>query len=300
MSARPGWCGGQASVDLIGTVLLVAVLFGSLLTVGGLAGPAARLAATISGRLLCAVRASAACRPPPAALQTAYGTDLAVLVGRHAPEIRFEEGEFVSLPVDPRDCRERRCADSSEPGRLGRSFEDHPATAFVRLIDCREPPDPGVADCSRQRGGNLYIQYWLYFPESATRPLGGRGFHADDWESYQARIEPGRRVSVRASSHHGYNHGADPISDVGRVGLGPVSLDARGPAWGPSGGFLWVSAGSHAGRVAGGDHYTRSIPSERLRLIPMETELDSLSTLEYAVVPPWLKAVWRDPEQLGT
>ncbi len=290
---------GQASVELVGIMLVVAVLFGSLLAVTAPAG-LAKLVATISGRLLCVVKASAGCRPPTSPLQAAYGTELAALVQRHAPEVRFEDGEFVSLPVDPRACRERRCADSSEPGRLGRSFDDYPATAFVHPIDCRGPaPEPAGADCSGARRGRLYIQYWLYYPESATRPLGGQGFHRDDWESFQVRIGPGRDVSARASSHHGYNHGADPISDLGRIGFGPIAVDARGPAWGPSSGFLWVSAGSHAGRVVGGS-YTRSIPRGRLRLVPMEAELRRLSELEFAVEPPWLKPVWRDPEQLGT
>jgi hypothetical protein len=299
MSARPGSCRGQASVELIGAMLLVAALFGSLLAAAGPAGLASKLVATISGRLLCAVKASDGCRPPTGALQAAYGTDLAALAQLHAPEIRFEDGDFVSLPVDPRACRERRCADSSEPGRLGRSFDDYPATAFVHLIDCRRPAEPAAADCSGPRRRNVYIQYWLYYPESATRPLAGRGFHADDWESFQARVGPRRRVSVRASSHHGYNHGADPISDLGRVGIGPIAIDARRPAWGPSSGYLWVSAGSHAGRVVGGS-YTRSVPRGQLRLLPIESELRSLSELEYAVVPPWQKAVWRDPEQLGS
>lgn len=299
MSARPAPCRGQASVELVGATLLVAAIFGSLLAAAGPADLAEKFVATISGRLICAVKAAEGCQPPAGALQAAYGTDLAAVVHRHAPEIRFEEGEFVSLPVDPRTCRERRCADSSEPGRLGRSFDDQPATAFVHLIDCRRTAQPASADCSGSRQGNVYIQYWLYYPESATRPLGGRGFHADDWESFQARIGSGRRVSVRASSHHGYNHGADPVSDLGRVGLGPIAIDGRRPAWGPSNGFLWVSAGSHAGRVVGGS-YTRSIPRRKLRLVPIESELRSLSDLEFAVTPPWQKPVWRDPEQLGS
>lgn len=301
---------GQATVEYVGALLLVALLFAGLLAGVGLARPAASVAAAVFERFLCAVRQGEGCRPPPDPLRVAYGADLALAVRANAPEIRFEDGEYVSLPVDPRDCRDRACSDTSEAGPLGRSFEDHPATAFVRVIDCRlDPPADGV-DCSGGRGGHVYIQYWLYYPDSATRPLGRKGYHRDDWESLQVRLDPEQVALARASSHHGYNHDANPLSDVGEiktpsvqlgpVKIGPVGVDGRAPAWGPPTGYVWVSAGSHAGRVTGGDRYFRSVPADRLRLIPMEPELGSLGRLDFAVTPPWLKGVWRDPEHVGT
>jgi hypothetical protein len=271
-------------------VLLVAVAIAAMVAVAGLSPGLARVGEAIADRLLCVVRAARDCAPPADALQRAYGVDLAAVVAAHVPEIRFEDADFVSLPVDPRSCRDRRCADSSAPGRLGRSFHDHPATAFVHVVDCRQGTHGPSADCSGPRAGNLYLQYWLYYPDSATRPWGRRGYHRDDWESFQVRIGADGTAQTRASSHKGYNHHPDPVSDV----FG----DAGG--WGPGAGYLWVSAGSHAGRVAGGERYFRSVPAARLRLLPLEPELRELSALEFEVAPPWLKPVWRDPEHTGT
>ena len=44
------------------------------------------------------------------------------------------------------------------------------------------------ADCSGERAGKRYLQYWLYWPDSQTEPFGERGYHPDDWESFQVRI----------------------------------------------------------------------------------------------------------------
>lgn len=283
---------GQATVEYVGALLLVSIVFGGMLALTGLLRPATALAEAIAERLICAVRLSNGCEVRGSDLQLAYGPEIAALIVAHAPEIRFEDADFVSLPVDPRDCRERRCADSSEPGPLSRSFEDHPAHAFLRVIDCRPGQRDGSADCTGERAGNLYLQYWYYYPESWTRPFGrAGGFHRDDWESFQVRIDPAGRSLARASSHHGYNHGPDPLND----------LRGTREAWGEPSGYLWVAAGSHAGRVSGAPPPGPSVvPADRLHLLPLESELDSLAALDFAVTPPWLKAVWRDPESTGT
>ena len=291
---------GQAAVEYVAAVAVVAALSAVALLLVGEPRPGADLARTIAGRLLCAVRLADSCRPPESALQLAYGISIAAIVRREAPEVRFENSEFISLPVDPRRCRDRRCADSSEPGRLGRSFEDERAAAFVHVIDCRPEDGERAEGCPKRGEGDLYVQYWLYYPESATAPFGRRGYHRDDWESVQVRIRPDGSVLARASSHRGYNHGADPVSDLGRIGVGALSIDTRKAAWGPASGYVWVSAGSHAGRIAGADGYFRSIPAGRLRLVPAEGSLRSLAGLDFAVTPPWEKPVWRDPEHLGT
>ncbi len=116
------------------------------------------------------------------------------------------------------------------------------ATAFTHVIDCREDAPPSDADCSGARAGNLYLQYWFYYPGSATgegsTPLKGAirkasaavgkpSFHRDDWESFQVRIEPGGRRLARASSHDGYGAGA---------GF-------------PTATAVYVAGGSHAGRA---------------------------------------------------
>lgn len=291
---------GQAIVEYVGLVLLVATLFGAVLAFSGVAADAARIGALLAQKLVCAAQISKSCSPPADQLERAYGAELGGLLRSHAPTLRFEDGEFVSLPVDPRACRDRVCADTSKPGKLARSFERLPATAFAHVVDCREGADAADYNCSGPRAGHLYLQYWLYYPDSSTRPFGTRGYHRDDWESVQVRVGGEGLVEARASSHHGYNHGADPVSDLGAIKLGPVSVDPRTPAWGPASGFVWVSSGSHAGRIAGDDRFFRSVPAERLRLLPLEPALGSFSQLDFEVAPPWQKTVWIDPEHQGT
>ena len=129
---------GQATVEYVGALLLVALLFGAALALAGLARPAAGLLEAIAARMICAVRLTERCTPPPSPLQLAYGPELAALIAAQAPELRFENGDFVSLPVDPRECGDRAAAPTaSDRAGSGRSFEDHAATAFVHVVDCR-------------------------------------------------------------------------------------------------------------------------------------------------------------------
>jgi hypothetical protein len=166
-----------------------------------------------------------------------------------------------ALPVDFRACRSPACGDGPAFGRVSRSLAGRAAAAFTHVIDCREPAAAQARGylCGGERTGRLYIQYWLFYADSATMrgvPVAGaRGFHLDDWESYQVRVDPDGAVWARASSHHGYN-GARGIgswpSDVGwRVGTS-VS-DALGThdrnGWTRSEGTLYVSGGSHAGHA---------------------------------------------------
>lgn len=293
---------GQATPEYVGIVLVVTALFGLLVTLTPLGGAGAQLARAVGESLLCAVKGEPPCGFVADELTGAYGTELAALVREHAPEIRFEDADGVSLPVDPRRCRLRSCADTSESGNVRESSAGQQATAFVRLVDCRDPaePAPPEASCDGDRAGNVYLQYWLYYPDSATRGMGRLGYHLDDWESFQVRISPAGATEARASSHHSYNSKPEPInlSDVGKVG----PLDLREKAWGPSGGYVWVSAGSHAGRSAGGDDYFRAVPPDGLRLIPIESNLARLAGLQFeeGILPPWRKRVYADPEWKGT
>ena len=150
---------GQATVDYVGLVLLIAVLFGAILAVSGLGAEAARLPKLLGARLLCAVKLSSSCLDQ---LEHAYGEDLADLIRDHTPEVRFEDGEFVSLPVDPRRCRERRCADTSERGSIAASYEGQRPALFVHPIDCRAQPYPDGMDCGGERAGSLYLQFCCY------------------------------------------------------------------------------------------------------------------------------------------
>ncbi|HEX5712252.1 MAG TPA: hypothetical protein VFX85_02940 [Solirubrobacterales bacterium] len=186
-------------------------------------------------------------------------------------------------------------------------------TAFVHVVDCREGEaafaEAEGADCSGSRAGNLYVQYWLYYPDSATLrevPVAGeKGFHRDDWESVQVRVGSDGEVDARASSHHGYNHGLSALNWGSDAGFDPVRnvTEAVGArvvnGWGPETRMLLVSGGSHAGNVGGIPDADRFTPGGRVQLIPLEP-IAAGDRSTFAVAPPWLKQVWRDPEAEGT
>ena len=115
-----------------------------------------------------------------------------------------------ALPVDYRRCREDACAEGAESGQIWRSRSGERVTAFTHVVDCRAGAGAGsggedgggerdgAANCSGSRAGNLYLQYWFYYPGSATgegsipgvkqgirwasTKLGKPSFHKDDWE----------------------------------------------------------------------------------------------------------------------
>ena len=152
------------------------------------------LAHEIGERIVCAVKLSYGCRSDPQ-LAGPYG-ELAGKVRENAPRIVYERG-MTALPVDFRSCRSPACSDGPETGRATRSRAGRPVTLFTHLIDCREPARAASRgyDCSGERAGRVYIQYWEYYADSATSRalLGARGFHDDDWEGVQIRINRGRQ-----------------------------------------------------------------------------------------------------------
>src|SRR5680860_839407 len=218
---------GQGTVEWVALLAVVALLLAALVA-AGVRVPGADLARAIASRLLCAAAIAERCGDEPR-LIAAYGTEVGKLVRRHMPTLLFEQGSRA-LPVDFRRCRATDCSDGSVRGLVGETDTGLPVTAFVRVVDCREDAvdlsEAAVADCSGPRAGNLYIQYWTYYPDSATLrgvPVAGAaGFHRDDWESTQVRIGRDGRVDQRASSHHGYNHVrslANAGSDAGLIPL---------------------------------------------------------------------------------
>lgn len=255
---------------------------GALAWLVGLRLPGIALAHEIGERIVCAVRLSYGCRSDPQ-LAAAYG-DLAGEVRDDAPRIVYERG-MTALPVDFRDCRSPRCSNGPESGRVARTNTGLPVTLFTHVIDCRDPvrgADGGV-DCSGERAGRVYVQYWEYYDDSATsRALyGSGGYHRDDWEGYQVRIDPDGAVSARATSHNGYNGsdapGVDWASDAsGKVPGATALRDAaealglRGErGWTPSQGTLYVSGGSHAGHATEGSlgrELAGLVATERLAL----------------------------------
>jgi hypothetical protein len=300
---------GQGTVEFVGLLGVVALALAGLLAVGA-AVPGGALAREVAGRILCAAALADGCGDEPLLIAT-YGDEVGRLVRRHMPTISFEDGS-TALPVDWRRCRITDCGDGPEDGLVHRSDERLPVTAFVHVIDCRdaarEASEAAGIDCSGERAGHLYIQYWLYYADSTTGQIpvvGPLDHHPDDWEGVQLRIGTDGRVEERASSHHGYNYersvangGSDAGIDFLREAAEDVGLREAG-GWGPETGLLEVSGGSHAGNVGGGGHDSRFIPGRRVHLVPLEP-IAAHSHSTFAVIPPWLKEVWRDPESPST
>jgi hypothetical protein len=297
----------------------VGALLGALLWA---VGPVVPPAGAVAERLVCAVRLADDCRDEPA-LRSSYGDDVAVALRAHAPTLLYEPG-MRALPVDYRRCRSDGCAEGAPQGHVTRAASGERTVAFTHAIDCRPGAPPAAArraECSGPRAGNLYLQYWFYYPGSATaegstalKPLIRRGsaalgkpsFHPDDWESYQVRIGPRGRFA-RASSHGRYSYelgGSGPIPGhrLYRRGDGTVGLKRRAEVvdgWGPEMGTLYVSGGSHAGNARVDRVVARSTRDGRLVLIPL-ARIAARERVSFAVTPPWRKRVFFDPEYAGT
>jgi hypothetical protein len=302
---------GQGTVEWVGMVCLVSLLLAGMLA-AGVRVPGTALAQAIASRLLCAAALADRCGDEPL-LIAAYGTEVGELVRRHMPSLLFERGSRA-VPVDFRRCRGTSCGDATMHGYVKRTEAGLPVSAFVHVVDCRadaaESSEAAGADCSGARAGNLYLQYWTYYADSATfrgvPVLGAAGYHCDDWEGVQIRIHPDGSVDERASSHEGYNQRPGPVggwaSDAGldsvkdateALGLRPEN------GWGPETHLLIVSGGSHAGNTAGIPHLERLAPRNRVHLIPLEP-IAASTNVQFAINPPWRKHVWRDPEASGT
>ena len=180
--------------------------------------------------------------------------------------------------------------------------------------------DPGIGFAERSRP----VGDWFYYPDSNTSiagsdrawnalPLGRYpGFHADDWEGYQVRLDDDGDASVRTTSHTHYQW---------------CKQESCENMWGPRTGWTRISRGSHAGHIpldreesprrpgpryrGGGQRpryrYKAQLPGRDLRertttsagldLVPLET-LDHrrYRRLDEGVSPPWEKDVYNDPE----
>jgi hypothetical protein len=283
---------GQATVEWIGLLLMAGLLLGALVAGARMLNLGLAVPGAVLERLVCAVRLSEDCRSEPA-LRDGYGAEVAALLRAHAPAVLYEDG-MRALPVDFRRCRSDPCAEGPTEGHATASGDRLPVTAFTHVIDCRRGARVATvrrgADCSGPRAGNLYLQFWFYYPGSATgegstplkglirdagSAIGKPTHHPDDWESHQVRIGPDGRRFARSSSHHGYGDGW--VSDPDRV---------------------YVAGGSHAGRALVRD-VSRSTKDHRIRLVPL-TRIARRDAWSFAVTPPWRKRVWLDPEYGGT
>ena len=292
---------GQATVEWTTVVLVVA------LALSGAGYAAAALDAPWLGRTLrCAILAG--CRGEDARLEAVYGADAAAFVRAYAPGIVYER-RTLTLPVDFRACRSHRCSDVPDlrGADVWETTAGRHATVFTHVVD------------RRASGGDLFIQYWLYYPDStylgpayaAHRALRGplartpaglitralAGHHADDWESYQVRVDPDGRVFARASAHHGYS-GYRRWPNLNEL---PQEVPVRRTgAWTPVTGWTRVSRGSHAGHLVDGPGAERRTESDGVTLVPIERLGDGTRRGGFAVVPPWRKPVYGQPERVDT
>ncbi len=307
LNRTPGPERGQATVEWAALLLVITLLLLGLLA-AGVRVPGASLAQAVAARILCAAAIADSCGDETE-LIAAYGGEVGAIAREQMPSLAFEHGSRA-VPVDFRRCRDTACGDGPESGLVLRSDAGQPVTAFVHVIDCREGGRrPAAADCSGGRAGNLYIQYWTYYADSATLRgvpvVGAEGYHRDDWESLQVRIGPDGEVEQRASSHHGYNHVKGIVNAGSDAGVQPVrelaeAVGARPRnGWGPASPLLLVSGGSHAGNVGGFSAIDRLTPGPQVHLIPLEP-VAAGSDAAFAVTPPWRKRVWLDPEAQTT
>ena len=289
---------GQSTVEWIGIIVLVCTLMLGMLLAGSRV-PAFGLVHSISRQMLCAVSLSGAC-DRQGSLEQAYGRETGEVVRRNTPDLHYGR-DMLGLPVDYRTCRSPYCAEAAAEGEVTESLAGEPVTLFTRVIE---------------RDGSTYIQYWAYYPESASLRgapvLEEKGYHRHDWESVQVRIGPDGQVSQRASSHQGHNHSRSAANWGSDMGWGFLtglaeSAGLREPGgWGERTGRLYVAGGSHAGNVADSrdpSNYPSWTPAGRVRLVPLETvRNDTMSRAAdfEPITPPWRKKLWRDPEEPGT
>ena len=246
MSVRPRAQRGQATVEFVALLLICCLAFGASMALeGGFDGRS--FGGFLARHVVCAV--GGRCDRDERLLTESYGARDGSTVRALAPNLVYEPGER-QLPVDWRRCRRPGCAEAPDDrmldahvggGDRGAARRGR-ATAFTRLI---------------RRAGRLYIQYWLYYPDSNSVLAGADrvwerswllprirqlvsgtpdypGFHEDDWEGVFVRLDPDGTAWMRASSH-GHLQGCKWLACHDRW--------VRGTGW------VRISRGSHAGHV---------------------------------------------------
>jgi len=297
-------------------VLLVAVALGALATVGPRVDGRS-FGGFLAHSITCAARGG--CADGRDELVGVNGAEDAALLRRFAPGLVYEPGTYT-LPVDPRECRSHDCADAPDDPDLDAHFSKRgrvPATAFTHVV---------------RAGGETYLQYWLYYPDSTstvanaagawnrvTHLVGkaGRepesswpGFHLDDWESVQVKIDRSGRAYARASAHHGYQgcksracaNEWTPLTGWSRVSRGshaghiPLREDGGGPDLSRDHGLRWLRP-TYTPSIPGLDLHERTTTADGLRLLPVEALPPDM---RFAISAPWRKEVYRDPSSNST
>ena len=307
---------GQTTVEWTCLVLLVAVALGALATVGPRVDGRS-FGGFLAHSITCAARGG--CADGRDELVGVNGAEDAALLRRFAPDLVYEPGTYT-LPVDPRECRSHDCADAPDDPDLDAHFSKRgrvPATAFTHVV---------------RAGGETYLQYWLYYPDSTstvanaagawnrvTHLVGkaGRepesswpGFHLDDWESVQVKIDRSGRAYARASAHHGYQgcksracaNEWTPLTGWSRVSRGshaghiPLREDGGGPDLSRDHGLRWLRP-TYTPSIPGLDLHERTTTADGLRLLPVEALPPDM---RFAISAPWRKEVYRDPSSNST
>jgi hypothetical protein len=260
---------GQSTVELVALLALVAlaVLVAGRLVTGG-SSPADL--ATAIRRAFTHGRARA--HGDRAALAS---RSLGPLIRRYAPTLVLERDAFgldASVPVDFRGCRALGCA--AYPAA---------ATAFVHVV---------------RRADAIYVEYWLYYPDSRTDhlPLAAlAGYHRDDWEGAIVRLGRDGSAGARVSAHEGF------------AGLRPWW--SGDPGWRPvtARPTVYRAAGSHANGFGprdidlAGDRWNGTAGTvTRLVLEPADEAPSARARFDAGAVPPWRKAVYADPQVTST
>jgi hypothetical protein len=307
---------GQTTIEWTGLVLLVGLALGAMLTVGPRIDGRS-FGGFLAHSIVCAARGG--CDDGLDGLARAHGERDAELLRRYAPGLVYEPGTYV-LPVDPRECRSHECADAPDDrdldvhvSRRGRV----PATAFTHVA---------------RVDGETYLQYWLYYPDSTSTvgnvagawntvsravTLAGDdpkesypGYHPDDWESVQVKIDRSGRAFVRASSHHAYQgckrqvckNEWTPLTGWSRVSHGshaghiPLREHGGGPELSLEHGLSWRRP-QYSPSYPGVDLRERTTTADGLRLLPVD---DLPRGMRFRVSPPWEKEVYTDPRSNST
>src|SRR3954451_10520229 len=148
---------GQATVEWTAAVLVVALTLGAAVAVVPVIDGRS-FGSWLGRQILCAIRDGCGGGAEQDALLSAYGSRDAALVRRVAPNIVYEPGP-LTLPIDFRRCQSHRCSDAPDDPWLevSRSKRGTPAAAFTHIV---------------HRGGETFLQYWFYYPDSPSTFLG--------------------------------------------------------------------------------------------------------------------------------
>lgn len=152
---------GSATVEQVGIILLIAVLFATLVAIwltGVKEPPGRQLGQRIANRIACGPRAPGVCRQHPSV--SAYGWSVARAVRLLAPPVAAVSGPGgeALIPVDFRYCQRSSCAIPVTGSRGAELTTANRRSTFFTEVT-RESPGSGSG-----AAGSVRITYWLYRP----------------------------------------------------------------------------------------------------------------------------------------